>query len=452
MIRARPPAIRAAMLAALTACSFAACRKAVPEADAAARTVRAQPAGIIEAADELSSFGTVSFFRKAELSSPADGIIASLPFREGDFVRKGAVAATIRNVQYELSRARAEDGITQADAALELAAARLFEGELAVEARLVGVEKAEIELDQLKVELSDAERKLRDKEKLFEAGGVPEEDLRTARLGLESQRVGLRLMEKDLEAKRIGFRDADLAAAGLKPGKDQATRRRAFVELNTATLRAERDAAKAGLAAAGKELESADIALRELAVAAPVAGVLGGRFVEEGERVKAGDKLVVVMDTSKVHAVVPVREDEAGRLKPGMDAKLRVDAVGDRSFAGTVDAISPAADPGVGAFTVKVLVANSSGELKPGMFARVTIQVGATASYPAVPTSALLGRSGARARIQVVSGGRIAWRDVETGKESDGLAAIRSGIARGELVVVRPDPSMEEGERVELEE
>ena len=436
-----------AVIAAAFASSVASCRKEVPLASAEARTVKAVVVKTVVLPDEVSGFGSLSFLKKVDVSSPQEAVVVELPYREGDKVKSGAVIARLKNPQIELAVGRARNGVAQSEAAVALADAKLFEGRLAVESRLLSIEKAALELEQAMRELSESERKHAAQETLFRAGGVPEETIRSGRFSIASARVRIAQMEKDRDISLIGLRDEDLIARGIAVPKEESARMSAFARLATETLLAQKAAELASLGAARKELESARIALVELTLTAPVNGVVGARYLEIGERVKRDDKLVTLMDVDSLYAVAPIRESEAMRLTGGMRATVRVDAAG-ASYEGVVDLVSPVADAQSASFTVRVSIRDPKGTLRPGMFARVSVVAGPPRRALVVPEGAIMDRSGDSGRVLVVIGGSLHEKKVTFGEAVEAGRVALSGLAEGDVVVEKPDPGFKEGDSV----
>ncbi|MDR1210933.1 MAG: efflux RND transporter periplasmic adaptor subunit [Spirochaetaceae bacterium] len=409
-----------------------------------------------ETGDGISGFGSLSYVKKVDIASAQDGVLSRLYRREGDTVKEGELLARIANPQVDLAAGRAENAYSQALAALELARARLAEGELQAEARIQALEKSSDELAQAERNFAEQERKHLDQETLFAAGGVTGETLRSSRFALETTGEELRLMEKELAIRRIGFRDEDLLNAGFAIPSGPEERMRSLITLATMTLRAELSASGAALEGAQKEMESIRLAQEELSVISPSGGILGARYFEEGERVKREDKLFTLMDSLSLYAIFPVRESEATKLKPGMDALVFVDGTGG-SYRGKLDLVAPAADSQTFTFQVRVLISaeeqravgEASGELKPGMFARVSIDTGPLRKVMVLPETALAYSEDDEGVVFVVRGSQISRRTVTLGPSLGGEREILSGLAPGDAVVERPDSSLEDGEYVQ---
>lgn len=423
-----------------------------PRGEGSERPVRKVRLAVVKATelpDLVTGFGSLSYRVKADLSAGIDGVAAELPYREGDLVAAGAVVARLRNPQVEHAVGRARAGEAGARAALALAEARLFEARLAAEARLLAQEKAGMEIARAYDELAEAERRHADQEALLGSGGTTEEAVRAGRFSLEAARARIAIMEKDREVGLVGLRDADLAARGVRLPADPAARREALLRSASSAAAAERDAAAAGLEAAARELESALTAFGELTIRAPADGIIVARYVEPGERVKKEDKLVTLIERGVLCAVVRVGEADAMRLAPGMKATVAVDAAG-ATYDGIVDLVSPIADAKTASFALKVALATEIPGLAPGMFARVSVELGPPRRVLTAPDSSVVSRSGGTGVAFVVASGMAHARRVELGELGEFGRVLLSGVEEGEALVEDPDQSLTEGDYVSI--
>jgi len=414
-----------------------------------ARNVKGVAAVTQEIHEEAGGFGTLSFLAKLDITAPQEGLIRKMNFREGDNVSVGDLVIQLENPHLALSLERAENYYSQALAASDLARTRLLEGGFQAEAQLLSIKKAEAELVRIRKKWDEDNRRHQNQETLFHAGGINHESILSGRFNLESEWDQIQILEKELEIMKIGCRDQDLAASGIPIADDEAEKREALVTLLTAGLRAELAAAHARLDAAEKELRSAHIANNDLLITSNAAGIVGVRYFEEGERVKAGEKIITIMDTSSLYAVFPVREKDALRITEGMTAEVQIDGVeGERH--GKVDLVYPHADSQSLSFLVRVLIDGENGGLKPGMFSRVRILLGLPRSGIFLPASSIAGRKNNEAHVFVINGDRLSGRKVILGNPSGDLWEIVSGVKAGEIAVLRPDSDMREGTFVSL--
>jgi multidrug efflux pump subunit AcrA (membrane-fusion protein) len=425
---------------------------AKPAAAPAAIAVRAKAIVVKEekSSSEVKSFGSISFKSKADLSAAVEGTLISFPFKEGGSVRKGQRVALLKNVQLDMRRRQALSSLDSAKSALLIAEAKLWEGELQVESRVKSIEKAEVELEQKRLELEETERTLQNKDKLLSVGGATEESVKALRLSAAAARASYISSEKDLEIRRIGLRDEDLVSRGMVLPSGAAARTLAFVRLNTETLSAEVEAAKSRVEAAQMDLESVDQLLGELEITAPDDGIVGAKYAELGERVQANAKVATLIQTSSLYAVFPLREEEASRVVEGMPVEVVLDAFPDRSYPARVEIVSPTIDPQSGSVTVKAALANPGQKLRPGMFARVKVRLGAARTVIRIPETAIAQKSGKKARVFAVVLGKAFAKDVDLGSGEDGSYIVEGGLKAGDTVIDSPSPLLKEGEGVEI--
>ena len=432
-----------------------ACAKQPANSGNETRRVRGAAAVLRELPDETTGFGNLSFLSKVDITSPQEAVIRRLFFREGDFVNQGAVVLQLENPQINLAVERAENNFSQVLAACNLAGSRLLEGMFQAEAQLLALEKAEAELSLAKRKWEEDRRKHQNQETLFEAGGIHTEAILVSRFSLDSEWEQIQLMEREIEIRRIGCRDQDLVKAGIPVPLDEEERKNALVSLMTSSLRAELEAAKARLDAAEKEFSSANIALAELTVRSPASGVVGARYLEEGERVRLQDKILTLIDTASLYALFPVREKDALRIENGMTASVLIDGTGE-TRDGIVDLVYPQADSQSLSFLVRVLLRDTTGsdvkKLRPGMFARVTVTLGPPRRTVFIPESSIFNQKNNEGNVFVINGSALTERKIVPGSSYGEEREIVTGINAGELVVIRPDTDLREGTNVTLVE
>ena len=130
-------------------------------------------------------------------------------------------------------------------------------------------------------------------------------------------------------------------------------------------------------------------------------------------------------------------EQDLGAIRPGQTATVTVDAYPGTSFAGKVDFIYPTVTQETRTAKVRIVISNAAGRLKPGMYAKVAFEapLGA-APVLAVPDSAVLD-SGNRQIVLIDLGqGRFEPRDVKLGTHAAGYYEVLGGLKPGENIVV----------------
>jgi HlyD family secretion protein len=168
-----------------------------------------------------------------------------------------------------------------------------------------------------------------------------------------------------------------------------------------------------------------------------------------GREVAPNDLLIVLPDTSEMVSTVRVHESLAGRIKPGLTATMKIEAVGNAVFTGKVESIGVLAesngwrDPNRREYTVKLVMdPGQDGEkLKPSMRCEAEIQLGKVEKALAVPLQAVFNDGPVRF-VYTPKGGKFVKVPVNIGQRSDTFAEITAGLEAGKRVLVRnPAPA-----------
>ena len=137
-------------------------------------------------------------------------------------------------------------------------------------------------------------------------------------------------------------------------------------------------------------------------------------------------------------------------IKKGQNVEFTLDAYGDEIFTGKVNIIYPTIDPSTRTFIVELTIANADEKVRPGMYARVTMNYG-TAKHVVVPDRAVQKLIGSGDRyVYVVKDGKAEYRKVELGQRLDKEYEIISGINPGETVVVAGHTKLKNGSIVSI--
>ncbi|HKB00305.1 MAG TPA: efflux RND transporter periplasmic adaptor subunit [Methyloceanibacter sp.] len=124
-------------------------------------------------------------------------------------------------------------------------------------------------------------------------------------------------------------------------------------------------------------------------ITAPFAGRLGLRYVEKGQYVPAGQRLVLLQALDPIWVDFPVPETTVGKFGIGSTVELAADAFPDRSFKGEVEAFDARLNQDARTLMVRAKVPNPDRTLMPGMFANVTVLAGGQKEYVTVPRTAV---------------------------------------------------------------
>jgi membrane fusion protein, heavy metal efflux system len=174
-------------------------------------------------------------------------------------------------------------------------------------------------------------------------------------------------------------------------------------------------------------------------IVAPISGVIVDRQLGPGQYAQAGASTpaFTIADVSSVWMVGNVREADAARVHRGQLVEVAVPAYPDRTFSARVIYVAPTIDPNTHRLTVRAVIDNTDGALKPEMFATFRILTGEDAQAPAVPASAVI-YEGDSAHVWVLqSADAIVIRPIRAGRSSDGYVEVLDGLKAGERVITK---------------
>jgi len=179
-------------------------------------------------------------------------------------------------------------------------------------------------------------------------------------------------------------------------------------------------------------------------IRAPFAGMVGLRQVSAGAYLKAGDDIARLdkIDVMKLDFRVP--EIYLGKIRRDQPVALRVDAFPGERFTGQVYAIETAVDERTRTVMLRGRVENKGLKLRPGMFARVVLELGSNDKAALIPEQAIVPRGDRNFVFRVVDG-RAALTEVALGARSPGQVEIVKGLKPGEMVVTDGQIKLQDG-------
>lgn len=264
----------------------------------------------------------------------------------------------------------------------------------------------------------------------------------------EGQRVakGDKLFSMDASVTAADLREAEANYENARRGNERAT------DLGARQLlsRSDVDAARAQLGVTQARVASALAQLEKTTILAPFSGVIGLREVSVGEVLSPGQALVNLVRLDPMEVDFSLPESALASVAAGQPVRLVVDAYAGETFSGEVLAVEPVIDVNSRSAKVRARVPNPDYRLRPGLFARVTLEVGeAGASAIVIPEQALL-QEGDNRFVYVVRDGKAARAVVKTGVRLPGRVAITEGLSDGDQVITagQAKPMMFEGAEV----
>ena len=207
------------------------------------------------------------------------------------------------------------------------------------------------------------------------------------------------------------------------------------------------DQLKAQLDAAKSQYDNL---LENTVLRSPITGVVTARNYDPGDMTGSLPVLTVGQLTPVVKVMINVSENDLATLKAGQDVEVTFDAFPGETFQGKVQRIYPTVDTATRTFEVEVRIANGQERLKPGMFARVSIDLGSRNNV-VVPDRAVVKQTGSGNKyVYVLNGSTVSYKRVELGRRLDNAYELISGIEDGDTVVITGQSRLADGVRVEV--
>jgi cobalt-zinc-cadmium efflux system membrane fusion protein len=177
----------------------------------------------------------------------------------------------------------------------------------------------------------------------------------------------------------------------------------------------------------------------ETTIFAPIAGTVVQRKIGPGQYVNSGasDPVFVIGDLSTVWLTAFVRETEASTVVVGQELTFNLLALPGRTLTGRINYVAAAIDPATRRLMVRATVDNASGQLKPEMFATVTLYAPDDQPSVGVPKQALI-YEGDQVRVWVAHEDKsIELRQIKTGLTNGDLVEVHGNLKPGEQIVTK---------------
>jgi HlyD family secretion protein len=261
-----------------------------------------------------------------------------------------------------------------------------------------------------------------------------EDELKRANLELQRNEVVSRIdAEKNQEA-------ADEAQTTLKQLKETYQLKRAAAAANIRILEIQRDRAQ-------EAMRYAQTNASKMTVHSPMAGVvvyntiwLGGRMgtVQQGDQVRAGLPFMAVVDPSQMEVRVELNQVDLLRVRPGLHAKMHLDAYPGIELAATLEDLSPLGHTGrftetVRVFSARFSIQGTDPRLLPDLSAALDLDLGSEENVLVVPCQSV-GLESGNSFVWVQGSGSFEKRAVKTGSRNDTEVVVLSGLKEGELI------------------
>jgi HlyD family secretion protein len=372
---------------------------------------------------------------------------------------------TVQNAEAAHVRARENLGVVRSQAESDIAQAELnyrfaqedlkkyLEGDYPNQ-----LKEAESRITLAKEELGRAQDKRDWSQILFNEKYLSKTELQADELALEKARLNLELAEsaKRLLEEYTHRRRLDELNSGVEQARRALERVRLKANADIVQAEAEYKARAAELARQQLLLKKTTEQLAKAKIYAPTSGLViyattaSDRFrgnnepLTEGSTVRERQDLIYLPTTDSVMAVVKVHESSLDKIRPGLRARVTVDALPGRVFTGVVDRISPMPDaqsmwsnPDLKVYNTDIHLDGDGSGLRTGMTCRAEIIVAEYADAVYVPVHTIV-RVGNQPTVYLPGPRGPIPRAIELGLDNNSMAHVISGLSPGERVLLAP--------------
>ncbi len=360
--------------------------------------------------------------KKVEVTSPiSQATIVELLVEPGASVKVGQPVAVLAapglvelRVESQEKRAEAQADMQQAQADLKLAQQNLERQR----------QIAASEIEQARTELHVAQEQYDRDLDLVRAGAIPRRTMLESQAHLAEGKAQL--------AKATSRREVLEAEAQLKRAQSTVKVAQSHIRLSNATYQTRLQ--QLGTRANAKGL---------VTLTAPISGRIADREATLGQSFEdAGGKLMTIVNDSRVFATANIYEKDLDKIEQGQPVSVKVASLPNRTFTGQIARIGSAVERETRVVPVQAELNNSSGQLKPGMFAQLQVLTDRTpTAILAVPTTAVIEANGKQI-VYVQNGDAYQSVEVTLGQTSGDMVEVKSGLFDGDLVVTQRAPQL----------
>src|ERR1041385_8116520 len=463
--------VAAVVLIAVVVVSVIATRKEEPEVVTVKLDVRP------ELKQTVTSSGEVRPIRYIKLTSEVPGRIEEIYVNPGDMVTKGKPLVRIDPTQLQSSQ-EAQWAATQASmndvqnarTAVTSAQQSLVVAEAAVAAARQQVVALQTNVDRAQVDVNTAQRELKRSTELIESGVASRFEYDTARDRYDTAKIALETAKANLEAQKISVKEAEERA-----NQQRIAVKDAQISIKLSEMRANQQQAM---------LRGQTSQRSKATQLSPLNGVVADIPTRVGEFAVAGlstTPLMTIADMSQINVEVNVDETEINNVEVNQQAKVKVDALGDKELKAVVTQKNPLAvakSDTTGGLSNRVNVQEAKefkvtlqlmelptdiqNALRPGMSTTVTITTKTKNNVLAVPLESLVEKSAtppsaspsptiasnaptpvgdkpkAQKGVYIVEGNKVRFIEVTTGITGEADIEVTSGVKKDMEIVRGP--------------
>ncbi len=191
-------------------------------------------------------------------------------------------------------------------------------------------------------------------------------------------------------------------------------------------------------------------------IRAPFAGTITARNTDIGQLVKADTdsdpELFDIADTHQLRLYVPVPQNYASVIRPGMHVQLNVPEHPGQTFSAQLIGNSTSVDPRSGTLMAQFVAQNPNDALLPGDYAEAVLSIPADTHGVSIPASALIFRAQGTQVAVLDSAKHVHLQNIHIGMDLGDRLVIDQGLKPADTVIDNPPDALREGDTVKLAE
>ena len=391
-----PSSIVVAIATAAAGCG----KKQTPTTVAAAdpiSNVRVSKIGRSSFAETYEATGTVNAKTTTQISANLLGRVNSIVVNEGDAVKKGQLLVEIDDRDAQALLEKAQAGLREAQASLVEVDNSTAAANAAVKTAEANRKLADVTFDRYR--------------ELYGRGSVSGQEYDEA------------LARSNTAMSELERAKANVQTINSKKAQINARIEQAIADISNSKVRASYSR-----------------------IVSPVSGVIVKKFVEPGAMASPGVPLLSIEDNSRYRLEGAVGESRSELVHVGDRVNVRIDALGAGDVMGIVAEILPTSDAASRSYTVKIDLP-ASPLLRTGLYGLARFPLAQKESIT-VPQTAMVQRGQLTGVYIVGPDGTVRFRIVMTGKTSEGMVEVLSGINEGDEVASSDPGKLHDGTKV----
>ena len=221
-------------------------------------------------------------------------------------------------------------------------------------------------------------------------------------------------------------------------------------ELDLDLAKAKEKADRGLLEGAKTSLKITQRDLRETTIRSPISGSLAERLIDIGTTVLPQMKVASVVDTSRIRIRIGVSEKEIHKIKKGQQVEVYLDAFPNEKYQGMVFSVGMKANESTLTFPVEVeIVNNREPMLKPGMVARLKIQMGNHLQVIVIPQEVIINEEG-NSFVFVARDGVAHKAKITIATTIDSQVIVKDGLSPGDFLITVGSRAISDGTKVTI--